>query len=504
MRIHQNQSLFVQNRYNHTNTELNKTLNKLSSGYRINKAADDAAGLAISEKMRAQIRGLDQASRNIQDGISVINVMDGALGTMQSPMLNRLRELIIQGATDTNTANDRAAIKKEIDEIIEGIDDIVHNTEFNTIKTFVPPSNITGTPTASGKADIVFIIDNTGSMGTQIQNVRDNIGNFVSSLKANNIDVNLGLVTYGDQSKLAPQSNSSGDNVPTQLVGFPLDLDSFKNEVDNIQLTSGYDWEESGLEGIMKAHSIADFRPGATKNYVLITDAPVHECQPAVDRNNNNVIDPDEYEESIKYSSHSIQSVIDSLAGTAKISVITDEFANTNQLSPLHTETGGLFLNINGAFGEQLLTLAKKITDESGGTSTEESIKPLIIQSGANEGQQINIPLYDHRDFRLFLKDIALSPYSSAMEALSRVDTVIAKISNRRAEYGAISNRLEHAYTNVVNTGENLTQAESQLRDADLAKATIQLQKDQVLLQTSQTMMAQINQMSQGILQLLR
>ncbi|MER1957427.1 MAG: flagellin [Solibacillus sp.] len=170
MRFQQNQGLFVQNRYNQTNTELNKTLNKLSSGYQINKASDDAAGLAISEKIRAQIRGLEQASKTIQDGISVINVMDAALGTMQSPILNRLRELIIQGANDTNTDPDRELIKKEINEIIEGIDDIVHNTEFNTIKPFIPPSEIVpGTPGGSGKADIVFVIDTTASMGSQIQ-----------------------------------------------------------------------------------------------------------------------------------------------------------------------------------------------------------------------------------------------------------------------------------------------------------------------------------------------
>lgn len=228
MRIQQNQGLFVQNRYNQTNTELNKTLNKLSSGYQINKAGDDAAGLAISEKMRAQIRGLEQASENIQDGISVINVMDAALGTMQSPMLNRLRELIIQGANDTNTDPDRELIQKEITEIIEGIDDIVHNTEFNTIKPFIPPSEIIpGTLGGSGKADIVFVIDNTSSMGAQIQNVKNNIGNFVSALKAHNIDVNLGLVTYGDQSQLAPPGNTSGDFVPTELEGYPLDVDSF-------------------------------------------------------------------------------------------------------------------------------------------------------------------------------------------------------------------------------------------------------------------------------------
>lgn len=156
MRIQYNQGLFIQNQYNHTNTELNKTLNKLSSGYKINQAADDAAGLSISEKMRTQIRGLNQAGENIQDGYNLINVMDSALGTMQSPMLNRIRELIIQATNDTNTDNDRALMQQEINGLIEDIDDIVHHTEFNMIKTFIPPSQLTPGSESSGKTDIVF------------------------------------------------------------------------------------------------------------------------------------------------------------------------------------------------------------------------------------------------------------------------------------------------------------------------------------------------------------
>lgn len=453
--------------------------------------------------MRAQIRGLEQASENIQDGISVINVMDAALGTMQSPMLNRLRELIIQGANDTNTDPDRELIQKEINEIIEGIDDIVHNTEFNTIKPFIPPSEIIpGITGGSGKADIVFVIDNTGSMRQLIQNVKNNIGNFVSALKAHGIDVNLGLVTYGDESKMTPPVNLGGDSVLSEIVGFPLDVDQFKNSVNGIQLTNGADWDESGLEGILKAHSIDKFRPDATKNYILVTDATVHERLPYEDSNSNGNFDDNEILASQIYSKYTIDDVIAELDGSAKLTVITNSESNT-QLSPLHTETDGLYLDINGMFGEQLLTLAEKITNESGGSFTEESMKPLVIHSGANSGQNIEIPLYDHRDFRLFLKDMALTPYESAMEALARVDAVIAKISDRRAEYGAISNRLGHAYNNVLSANENLTKAESQLRDTDIAKETIKLQKDQVLLQASQSMMAQINQMGQGILQLL-
>jgi len=122
------------NRLNQNNKATSSTLEKLSSGYRINKAADDAAGLAISEKMRAQIRGLEKAQQNIQDGISLIQTAEGGLASIHNPNLVRLRELAIQAANDTLTDADRKLIQKEVEQIKQGIDEIANNTEFNGIK----------------------------------------------------------------------------------------------------------------------------------------------------------------------------------------------------------------------------------------------------------------------------------------------------------------------------------------------------------------------------------
>lgn len=135
-------------------------------------------------------------------------------------------------------------------------------------------------------------------------------------------------------------------------------------------MSFGGDGEESGLEGIMLAHSITDFRPDATKNYILITDVPVHERLPFEDTNNNGDFDDDEKLASQVYSKHTIEDVINALDGEVKLTVITNGYANS-QLEPLHSETNGLYLDINGMFGEQLLTLAEKIINESGGSFTE-------------------------------------------------------------------------------------------------------------------------------------
>ena len=132
---HNMQAAFGNRALNKTKNEISKRAEKLASGYKINRSADDAAGLSISEKMRAQIRGLDQASRNIQDGVSLVDVADGALQETHN-ILQRQRELLVQAANDTNTAEDKDAIQKEITALILEIDDIFEKTEFNGIKIF--------------------------------------------------------------------------------------------------------------------------------------------------------------------------------------------------------------------------------------------------------------------------------------------------------------------------------------------------------------------------------
>lgn len=126
-----------------TSTQMQKTYEKLSSGYQINRGADDAAGLSISEKMRGQISGLQQAEENIQDGISLINVAEGGLAQIQNPNLVRIRELAVQAANDTLTDEDRALIQLEVNQVISGINEIANNTEFNTIKLLNVPEEVT-------------------------------------------------------------------------------------------------------------------------------------------------------------------------------------------------------------------------------------------------------------------------------------------------------------------------------------------------------------------------
>ncbi|MEG6573090.1 flagellin [Caldibacillus debilis] len=272
MRINHNISaLNTYRQLSFNNTQTAKNLEKLSSGYRINRAGDDAAGLAISEKMRGQIRGLEMATKNAQDGISLIQTAEGALNETHA-ILQRIRELAVQSANDTNTDNDRAELQKEVDQLLQEIDRIANTTQFNT-----------------------------------------------------------------------------------------------KNLLDG------------------------------------------------------------------------------SLSGSG-----------------------------------------------------------LIFHIGANQDQNVTLTISSMRASGLGVSGIDISSQSGANNAITTIDNAIDKVSSERAKLGAMQNRLEHTINNLGAAAENLTAAESRIRDVDMAKEMMEFTKNSILTQAAQAMLAQANQLPQGVLQLLR
>lgn len=250
------------NRANSAEKTKSNAMEKLSSGMRINKAADDCAGSTISQQMRAQIRGLEQANRNIQDGTSLIQTAESGLGEIQNPNLQRIRTLCVKASNGTLTDSDRKIIQEEIEEIKNGINDIANNTEFNKIKLLRPPIPGTSPVAVTGKADIVFVVDNTGSMSGIINNVQNNIESFVGQLQSNNIDVRLGIVTYGD-------CNPSEGGDPIIKKDFTNDVETFKSFIGEIVVSGGGDMNESGLEGIEEGALKYSFRDATSKQFIL-------------------------------------------------------------------------------------------------------------------------------------------------------------------------------------------------------------------------------------------
>ncbi|MDT8858934.1 flagellin [Alkalihalobacillus sp. MEB130] len=473
---------------NKNNFNTAKKLEKLSSGLRINRAADDAAGLAISEKMKSQIRGLKQADRNILDGISLIQTAEGGLNSIQDK-LQRIRELAIQAGNDTLTDFDKQQIQLEIDQLKKGIDETAYNTEFNGILPLIEAQRIgEGSSGGTGKADIIFIIDRTGSMGGPINNVINNLQAFTQSLANHNIQARYGLVTYSD-------INYIEEEPPLIKYDFTDNVELFQQQINNINLSWGGDLPESGLEAIMDPTYGAmsfDFSEGASKQFILITDAINHDLEGT----GRSIYSTSQVAETLQFSGVHTTIISDTDPSS-------DEFAQLSQLSsPISaTDSTNRYFDIRSNFSENLEQLADYIRADS--SSSELLDLPfVVIQTGANKGNHLEIPLADVRLEALGLEHLTIE--ANVDEAIELIDQALQRISSERAKFGAYHNRLEHIHSNVANYTENITAANSRIRDADMALEMTEFTKRNILNQSATAMLAQANQLPQGILQLLQ
>ena len=372
------------------NTAAGKSMEKLSSGLRINRAGDDAAGLAISEKMRGQIRGLTQASRNSADGISMIQTAEGALNETTN-ILQRMRELAVQASNDTNTTSDREEIQKEINALTEEVDRIANNTEFNTQKLL-----------------------NGSKSGEEGDLVREEVTAVKGKFK----------IDLADELQ-------DGDRLV--IDGKVIKFDTAKVASD----TTIKDELEKVLEGY------------------------------TVKVNNKKTIELEQ-----------------------KVGADKDEFN----------------VKLNGN------ALANEATVEQDGITAraeETSEGKVSVQVGANASQSMSIEIGDMRAQALKItnakgKGLSVKDAESANEAITAFDAALNAVSSQRANLGAVQNRLEYTISNLDNTAENLTSAESTLRDVDMAKEMMEYSKNNILNQAAQAMISQANQQPQNVLQLLR
>ena len=393
------------------NTASGKSMEKLSSGLRINRAGDDAAGLAISEKMRGQIRGLEQSSRNASDGISMIQTAEGALNETTN-ILQRMRELAVQSANDTNTSDDREQLQKEMTQLGEEIDRIANNTEFNTKKLL---NGNMGKATTAVKGTVV----NEGSLkndvdkDTEFANLKDANGN------------NLGIAE--DDEITATWSVGGKQYSASITVANGGTLDDLKTAIEN--------------------------------------DATIEK--------------------------------FDITAGT--ITVEAAQTGITNQIN-------GLSIEVKSANGDRKEAASNALSSFSVGTKAADTRTngSANLQIGANGGQQLNLSIEDMRATSLGVSNLQVGTQSQANTAINVIDEATKRVSSERANLGAAQNRLEYTISNLDNTAENLTSAESTLRDVDMAKEMMEYSKNNILSQAAQSMISQANQQPQNVLQLLR
>jgi len=432
-----------------------KSLEKLSSGLRINRAGDDAAGLAISEKMRGQIRGLDQASRNAQDGISMIQTAEGALNETHS-ILQRMRELAVQAATDTNTNADRANIQSEIDQLTTEITRISTDTEFNTKKLL------------------------NGDMGKTFS-VTSN--NFVSSLQ--NVKITGSDITSGSYTITATAAGTDtvkvtsvtaqttpdfvfGDIVVaagTKFGDYILNVSNYNGvaKTANFELVAG----DGTTFTITGASTVADLTLGGI-TFNFDTHGP----------NQNG---------SIKFTLSNTNIDFDlSGAKTVTAAPIASYKGETIDLGGFQFEARwGAATNGN--------TLVLNVTD-----------KAVKFQIGANANQNTTLAINDMSAVALGVDSLVVTNQTGANAAITTIDAAITAVSSERSKLGALQNRLEHTINNLGTSAENLTASESRIRDVDMAKEMMEFTKNNILSQAAQAMLAQANTQPQGVLQLLR
>jgi len=484
------------------NTAGSKSLEKLSSGYRINRAGDDAAGLAISEKMRGQIRGLNQASRNAQDGISLIQTAEGALNETHS-ILQRMRELAVQAATDTNTDADRAKIQAEVDQLAAEITRISNTTEFNTRNllagglntTFhiganegqnvklnimamdafslgVAADAINGT-LASGAVDIEAVtVTGTGGAAIVSGNTITVSAAYVSGSDATN------AVMTGSGAVQAITSSNAGDLVLSIDGGESIIItlasgDDVDDVVDKIneKLGSGAsaDLDSSGALIITSAST------GATSSVEVLAGS-TDKTLAALGLQVTKVTGADATEDSYTITLSS------SISGVADLE-ITGVKADTTTI----TGTGayaGLVLTTDGEIDKNLAgTITMSVAKSS--AAVTDSGGAIITAAKAAAG-------------------INVSTQAAADKAITIINDALEKVSAERSKLGAMQNRLEHTIANLDTSAENLQASESRIRDVDMAKEMMEFTKNSILQQAATAMLAQANQQPQTVLQLLR
>ncbi len=511
-----------------TTSGIAKSTEKLSSGYRINRAADDAAGLAISQKMRSQIRGLNQASTNAQDGISMIQTAEGALNESHS-ILQRMRELTIQAANGTETDDDRGNIQDEIAQLQSELDRISETTEFNTMKLLDGSLGGSGSVGDAGPKFGVYDTDLQAFVTSDIAGV--NVTTTSTATKGGEnakwdaagkqLTLNLAAGMSYTQSEIdallkkAKQEDSNATaampNVTVELKGGSItagaggaavtvagekskgsvQLTTDLGQTTTIKVTASKYGEENDITINIK------FTAEKGKEELKETTAPSYSAANGIDQ--KGVYDL-ELSTGVEYSAKDIEKLLAEKGFQADVSISTVApdspntfMVSTNGVSGTLTLGGGKGLGDTDAFfGE------KAYGGSGSGTGVE-------LQIGANYGQTMEFAIGDMSASALGVSgsSVDVSTQASAQNSIDAIDEAIATVSKQRSLLGAVQNRLEHTIANLDNTAENLQAAESGIRDTDMASEMVQFSKNNILQQAAQSMLAQANQSNQSVLSLL-
>ena len=493
-----------------TQGTLSKSAEKLSSGYKVNRAADDAAGLSISEKMRKQIRGLTQASLNAEDGISAVQTAEGAL-TEVHDMLQRMNELATKASNGTNALSDRQTIQDEVDQLLTEIDRVAETTKFNetyllkgdkdTVKRYInaKDAGLEGS-LAEGATRATFTMDTLKVGDTiQIAGKTYTIGEYAADA-----DMDAGTAGTFDRIKASLKDAKAGEQITLDGVQYTVVADATqKNEDKNMLVID--DITAKVKEGSHAVYKGVDYY--AMQDRVNPTDGTVGAAganSNGVDDNNANVIT----------AQKAYQMVYQEL-------ILANNIGTDAKQASINDTTGiklGADDQTKIAFDD---FTAPDAFNDAAYTDGHEKINFVINKGQVNVKEDLNFSLHVGADADMTNKigvgikaldtaglgikglNVKDTTGAAATYAIDSIADAISTVSSQRSLLGAVQNRLEHTINNLDNVVENTTAAESTIRDTDMATEMVKYSNANILSQAGQSMLAQGNQSNQGVLSLL-
>ena len=451
-----------------TTGDQSKSTEKLSSGFKINRAADDAAGLSISEKMRKQIRGLDQASTNASDGISAVQTAEGALTEVHS-MLQRMNELAVQAANGTNSESDRSSIQDEINQLTTEIDRVAETTKFN--ETYLLKGG-------NGDRTVRVSAHDAGLVGSLSQNTTK--GTFQMRKLEIGDSYTIGGTTYriGAQTvtaaltalKITTAATSSDDKITALKTGDVIKIDGKSFTIDENET----DMEQSRIKATMISKLAGK---GSTLEFNGRTVSVFSESVVSgVDQNNKTLITTTAAYFRVKTELTAASSI-----GATNTRAVTSE-----------GDIGATYVNFTITRGDVI--------------SKNTLVFNLHVGSDADMTNKIGVEIdtMDAKSLGIHGMNVSDDTGKAATYAIDAISDALAKVSAQRSALGAIQNRLEHSIANLDNVVENTTAAESRIRDTDMADEMVTYSKNNILMQAGQSMLAQANQATQGVLSILQ
>ena len=511
-------SLNSQRNLTKSQSDLGKSLQRLSSGLRINSAKDDAAGLAISSRMTSQIKGLNQAARNANDGISLAQTAEGALA-QTGDLLQRMRELSVQSANATNSASDRASLQSEVNQLKLEVDRVAGTTEFNGLK-LLDGSYTSQTFQVGANANQVISISVSGASTTDLQDNQIDGANITAVSGTTSVQASTTSGTVGTANGVATQtltisgslgkiddlvvaSNASAFDVASAITSREAESGVTAGAVTEINIT-GNTAASSGTVSfdIFTGDGGSD---DTTRKTVTAEISSTGDMAALASEINT------------KSGTTGVTAEV-TTDGTLKLiqadgrDIAIDNYTNSNGDNDITVQAyreddadgddqlAGNAVTLQGDSAADNSTRATgRLQLHSAGTYTVNSTATAAL--GSVFSNATTATLVGSQAKKLNKVDISSS--SGSQEAITIIDSALAQVNSFRADLGAVQNRFENTVTSLQTTSENLSAARSRIQDTDFAAETANLTRAQILQQAGTAMLAQANQVPQGVLSLL-